>query len=132
MNWTWSEDSTSGIAITDNNGIFKVNLTDIDTLGNFTLDFTYLGDEFRQGSTSNIALWVVSRTFLIVQQTTPGNIFSSGDQWEFSAIVTDDNMTPFEKDGGTVLNSCAGDMKNPQTGNDLGGNITVIFEGIDF
>ena len=130
VNWTWSEDSTSGIAITDNNGIFKVNLTDIDTLGNFTLDFTYLGDEFRQGSSANIALWVVSRTFINVQSTSP-NLRSSGDLWEFNAMVTDDNMTPFEKDGGQVLNSCAGEMQNPD-GYDLGGNVTVIFEGIDF
>jgi hypothetical protein len=130
VNWTWSEDQSSGIAITDNNGVFKVNLTDIDTLGNFSLGFTYLGDEFRQGNSDQINLWVVSRTFINVQSTSP-NIRSNGDLWEFTAVVTDDNRTPFEKDGGQVLNSCAGAMQNPD-GYDLGGNVTVIFEGIDF
>ena len=130
VNWTWSEDLSSGIAITDNNGVFKVNLTDIDTLGNFSLGFTYLGDSYRQGNSAEVNLWVVSRTFINVQSTSP-NIRSNGDLWEFTAVVTDDNRTPFEKDGGQVLNSCQGEMQNP-AGYDLGGNVTVIFEGIDF
>ena len=75
-------------------------------------------------------MWVVSRTFINVQSTSP-NIRSNGDLWEFTAVVTDDNRTPFDKDGGQVLNSCEGEMQNPE-GYDLGGNVTVIFEGIDF
>jgi len=130
VNWTWSEDQSSGISITDNNGRFRVNLTDIENLGNFTLGFTYLGDERRQGNHAEVSLWVVSRTFINVQSTSP-NIRSNGDLWEFTAVVTDDNRTPFEKDGGQVLNSCAGEMQSPG-GNDLGGNVTIIFEGIDF
>ena len=130
VNWTWSEDLSSGVSITDNNGYFRVNLTEIDTLGNFTLGFTYLGDSLRQGNSADMSLWVVSRTFVNVQSTSP-NVRSNGDLWEFTAVVTDDNKTPFEKDGGQVLNSCAGDMQNPD-GYDLGGNVTVIFEGIDF
>tara|TARA_B100000029_G_scaffold505613_2_gene586599 strand:- start:966 stop:8855 length:7890 start_codon:yes stop_codon:yes gene_type:complete len=130
VNWTWSEDLSSGVSITDNNGVFRVNLTDIDTLGNFSLGFTYLGDSLRQGNSAEINMWVVSRTFLNVQSTSP-NIRYSGDLWEFTAVVTDDNKTPFDKDGGQVLNSCAGEMQNPD-GYDLGGNVTVIFEGIDF
>ncbi len=129
VNWTWSEDNSNGVSITDNNGLFRVNLTDIDTLGNFSLGFTYLGDELRQGNTVEHNLWVVSRTFINVQSTSP-NIRSSGDLWEFNAMITDDNMTPFEKDGGEVLNTCAGEDSN--NGYDLGGNITVIYEGIDF
>ena len=130
VNWSWSEDQSSGISITDNNGRFRVNLTDIENLGNYTLGFTYLGDERRQGSHAEVNLWVVSRTYINVQSTSP-NIRSNGDLWEFTAVVTDDNRTPFEKDGGQVLNSCAGEMQSPG-GNDLGGNVTVIFEGIDF
>ena len=45
--------------------------------------------------------------------------------------IRDSNMTPFEKDGGAVLNSCEGEMQNPD-GYDLGGNVTIIFEGIGF
>ena len=55
------------MVFTDNNGIFRVNLTDIDTLGNFSLSFTYLGDKFRLGSTDSVDMWVVSRTFINVQ-----------------------------------------------------------------
>ncbi|HJL54962.1 MAG TPA: Ig-like domain-containing protein, partial [Candidatus Thalassarchaeaceae archaeon] len=66
VNWTWSEDQSSGISITDNNGRFRVNLTDIENLGNFTLGFTYLGDERRQGNHAEVSLWVVSRTFINV------------------------------------------------------------------
>ncbi len=130
VNWSWAEDQSSGVVFTDNNGIFRVNLTDIDTLGNFSLSFTYLGDKFRLGSTDSVDMWVVSRTFINVQSTSP-NIRSNGDLWEFTAVVTDDNRTPFDKDGGQVLNSCEGEMQNPE-GYDLGGNVTVIFEGIDF
>ena len=130
VNWTWSEDQSSGVSITDNNRRFRVNLTDIEKLGNYTLGFTYLGDERRQGNHAEVSLWVVSRTYINVQSTSP-NIRSNGDLWEFTAVVTDDNRTPFEKDGGQVLNSCAGEMQDTG-GNDLGGNVTVIFEGIDF
>ena len=103
VNWTWSEDQSSGVSITDNNGRFRVNLTDIEKLGNYTLGFTYLGDERRQGNHAEVSLWVVSRTYINVQSTSP-NIRSNGDLWEFTAVVTDDNRTPFEKDGGQVLN----------------------------
>ena len=129
INWTWSEDLSSGIAITDNNGVFRVNLTDIDTLGNFSLGFTYLGDSLRQGNSAEVSLWVVSRTFINVQNTS-SNVVSNGDLWSFSAAVTDDARTPFEKDAGQGLNGCAGEVNDDGYG--VGGNITIIFEGIDF
>ena len=132
VNWTWSGDLTSGVAITDNNGVFKVNLTDIESLGNFSLGFTYLGDTFRQGNSAEVSLWVVSRTYVNLQYSGP-NVAYNGDRWSLSATVTDDNMTPFEKDGGTRLTSLqdCSPIKNPE-GYDLGGNVTIIFEGIDF
>ena len=111
INWTWSEDLSSGIAITDNNGVFRVNLTDIDTLGNFSLGFTYLGDSLRQGNSAEVSLWVVSRTFINVQSTS-SNVVSNGDLWSFSAAVTDDARTPFEKDAGQGLNGCAGEVND--------------------
>ena len=134
VNWTWSEDSSSGIAITDNNGVFRVNLTDIDKLGNFTMGFTYLGDSLRMGSFGEVGLWVVSRTYINVQDTSP-NVRSNGDEWMFTATVTDDAGTHFEKDSGTQLNSHGPPDCSPMQDADgyaLGGNVTIIFEGIDF
>ena len=45
------------------------------------------------------SLWVVSRTYLSIQSTTP-NLLQAGDIWEFSGQVTDDNRTVVEKDLG--------------------------------
>jgi len=123
VSYTWSADGTSDVAITDRNGGFKVNLT-IDeghSLGNYTLNYTYLGDSIREGTSSEVYLWVVSRTYISLQSTTP-NIRSSGDIWEFSAQVTDDNRTAFDKDLGQALSGCGV----------LGGEVSVILEGIDF
>ena len=47
-------------------------------------------------------LWVVSRTYITLQDTTP-NIRSTGDIWEFTAQVTDDNRTAVIKDSGQAL-----------------------------
>ena len=123
VNYTWSADGSSGISITDNNGVFKVNLTidGLHNLGNFTLGFSYLGDVLKQGNSAQIHLWVVSRTYISLVSTTP-NIRSSGDIWEFTAQVTDDNRTAFEKDLGQALSGCG----------ELGGNVSIILEGIDF
>ena len=38
-------------------------------------------------------MWVVSRTYVDLISTTP-NLRSSGEVWQFSAKVTDDNSTP--------------------------------------
>jgi len=133
VSWTWSEDQSSGIEITDNNGQFMVNLTDIDNLGNYTLGFTFLGDERREGTHAEVGLWVVSRTFILVDSDSD-NVMSSGDRWALSAVITDDNRTPFLKDGGLQLNSRGEPDCESMQGNgyDLGGNVTIIFEGIDF
>ena len=136
INWTWSGDLTSGVAITDNNGVFKVNLTDIDTLGNFSLGFTYMGDSLRQGNSAEVGLWVVSRTYISLSSAGP-NVAYNGDDWRLSAVILDDNKTPFDKDvGGAVLTTLGEDMDcapiQNQDGYDLGGNVTIIFEGVDF
>ncbi len=123
INYTWSADNSAGVAITDNNGVFKVNLTidEFHELGNFSLGYTYPGDPFRQGSTSDTYLWVVSRTYVSLQSTTP-NIRQAGDIWEFSGQVTDDNRTAFEKDLGQALDGC----------DENGGEVLLIMEGTDF
>ena len=66
-------------------------------------------------------LWVVSRTFITLQDTTP-NLRTNGDIWEFTAQVTDDNRTALVKDAGQALDGCG----------DNGGEVLVIMEGIDF
>ena len=56
VNYTWSADGSSDVAITDLNGVFKINLTidEMHDLGNFSLNFTYPGDTYRQGSSTGI------------------------------------------------------------------------------
>ena len=66
-------------------------------------------------------LWVVSRTYITLQDTTP-NIRSTGDIWEFTAQVTDDNRTAVIKDSGQALDGCGAN----------GGDVLVIMEGTDF
>ena len=66
-------------------------------------------------------LWVVSRTYITLQDTTP-NIRSNGDIWEFTAQVTDDNRTAVIKDSGQALDGCGAN----------GGEILIIMEGTDF
>ena len=46
----------------------------------------------------------------------------SGQDWFFTAQVTDDNRTAFTKDSGQALDGCG----------ENGGNITLILEGLDF
>ena len=125
INYTWSADGTNDIAITDHNGVFAVNLTigELHDLGNFTLSYSYPGDPFRHGSSSEVYLWVVSRTLISLQSATSGAM-SSGDTWEFSAQVTDDNRTPNPTvfDPGQALDGCG----------DNGGEVLIIFEGTDF
>jgi hypothetical protein len=125
VNYTWSADGTNDIAITDHNGVFAVNLTigELHELGNFTLSYSYPGDPIRHGSSSEIYLWVVSRTLISLQSATSGAM-SSGDTWEFSAQVTDDNRTPNPTvfDPGQALDGCG----------DNGGEVLIIFEGTDF
>ena len=67
---------------------------------------------------------MVSRTHinLVHAECTEVNICESGDLWEFTAQVTDDNRTPETKDIGSALDG----------GGENGGKVQVIFEGIDF
>ena len=92
-------------------------------MGNFTLSYSYPGDPLRHGSSSEVYLWVVSRTLISLQSATSGAM-SSGDTWEFSAQVTDDNRTPNPTvfDPGQALDGCG----------DNGGEVLIIFEGTDF
>ena len=46
----------------------------------------------------------------------------SGQDWYFTAQVTDDNRTAFEKDSGQALDGCG----------ENGGTVTMIMEGLDF
>ena len=123
INYVWEADGTNGIAETDSTGWFTVNLTieEDHELGNFTLDYTYPGDPRHQGTSGSMDLWVVSRTYITLQDTTP-NIRSTGDIWEFTAQVTDDNRTAVIKDSGQALDGCGAN----------GGEVLVIMEGTDF
>ena len=123
INYVWEADGTNGIAETDTTGWFTVNLTieEDHELGNFTLDYTYPGDPRHQGTSGSMDLWVVSRTYITLQDTTP-NIRSTGDIWEFTAQVTDDNRTAVIKDSGQALDGCGAN----------GGDVLVIMEGTDF
>ena len=123
VNYVWSADGSSGIAETDLQGYFAVNLTIEPThdLGNFTLTYNYPGDPKHQGTAGEMYLWVVSRTYISLQDTTP-NIRSNGDIWEFTAQVTDDNRTAIIKDSGQALDGCS----------ENGGEVLLIMEGTDF
>ena len=85
------------------------------------MDYTYPGDPRHQGTSGSMDLWVVSRTYITLQDTTP-NIRSTGDIWEFTAQVTDDNRTAVIKDSGQALDGCGAN----------GGEVLVIMEGTDF
>ena len=123
VNWTWSATGESNFSETDNNGIFKIdlNITEADELGNFTLQFAFPGNPLLQGSMVNQPMWVVSRTYVELISTTP-NMRSSGEVWQFSAKVTDDNSTPALRDPGAALDGNGSE----------GGTVQVIFEGTDF
>jgi len=123
VNWTWSADGTTNITETDQNGVFKIdlNITHDHALGNFSLDFTFPGSDLLDGVTVNQPMWVVSRTYIDLISTTP-NKRQSGEIWQFTAQVTDDNRTPALRDTGMALD---GNGSN-------GGTVQVIFEGTDF
>ena len=123
INYAWSADGSNGIVETDLQGYFKINLS-IESnheLGNFTLSYNYPGDPIHQGVSGQLELSVVSRTYLQLQNTTP-NLRYSGDIWEFTAQVTDDNRTALIKDSGQALDGCGTN----------GGKVLVIMEGTDF
>jgi len=65
---------------------------------------------------------VVSRTYMQVIST-EDNLRRSGDKWDFTAQVSDDNKTSIRDAGGTALSGA----ESP-----YGGLVDVIFEGSDF
>ena len=124
VNWTWSYDGRQGVNYTDGNGVFQIpfEVNTTDDLGNYTLTFQYAGNQLFEGNIATQSIWVVSRTYLNVVQTDP-NFRQSGDRWDFTAQVADDNMTYIRDSGGLAL-----DGENSPGG----GLVDVIYEGTDF
>ena len=124
VNYTWSFDGRTGVNYTDSNGFFEIpfNVSASDDLGNFTLQFEYAGTPLLKGATVSQYVWVVSRTYMQVIQSDE-NLRRSGDKWDFTAQVSDDNKTSVRDSGGTALTGS-------QAPN--GGLVDVIFEGTDF
>ncbi len=75
-----------------------------------------------KGTTVSQSVWVVSRTYMQVIST-EDNLRRSGDKWDFTAQVSDDNKTAVRDAGGTALSG----GETP-----YGGLVDVIFEGTDF
>ncbi len=130
VNWTWSADGRKGVNITDSNGVvqipFEVNAS--DDLGNYTLTFQYSGTSLYKGASKAQSIWVVSRTIMKVigtDSTKEGqdNLFRSGDKWDFTAQIYDDNRTIERDYGGASLEG----SESP-----AGGLVDVIYEGLDF
>ena len=136
VNWTWNFDGRSGTNFTDSNGVVRIDfeINQTDDLGNYTLEFEFADTAQLKGSTEAVSVWVISRTSVAVSDTSsvapspPGITETpfkrSGDLWDFTAVVTDDNATPFERnDGGLALDGPIAPT---------GGLVDVIYEGQDF
>ena len=121
VNYTWSADGRSGVNYTDENGFFEIpfNISAQDALGDFTLQFEFAGTPLLKGNTMVQEVWVVSRTYLSVVSADP-NLRQSGDRWDFTAQVVDDNKTSIRDPGGAALDGANS------------GLVDVIFEGTDF
>ena len=124
VNYTWSFDGRTETSYTDTNGFFEMpfNITAEDDLGLFSLSFEYEGTPLLKPSSAIQDVWVVSRTYLSVVST-DGNRRQSGDLWDFTAQVKDDNKTLEYDTGGR-------DLDGETAPN--GGLVDVIFEGTDF
>ncbi len=130
VNWTWSFDSRTGLNYTDANGIVRIefNISADDDLGNYTLSFQYAGEyapadeKYLVGNSKQQEVWVVSRTHLDVTQTGE-KVVGTGDNWDLTVQVLDDNKTIGKDEGGIALE---GDSAP------YGGLVDVIFEGTDF
>ena len=125
VTWTWSYDGRSGVNYTDDLGTFSIpfDINPEDALGNYSLQFEYEGDRMMKGNVDSQNVWVVSRTYVNVISSDP-NLRQSGDRWDFTAQVTDDNKTA------TVRDSGGRELSGPGTPN--GGLVDVIYEGLDF
>jgi hypothetical protein len=121
VNYTWSADGRSGVNYTDDNGFFEVpfNISAQDPLGQYSLQFEFSGTPLLKGNTMVQDVWVVSRTYLSVVSVDP-NLRQSGDRWDFTAQVVDDNKTSIRDAGGAALDGANA------------GLVDVIFEGSDF
>jgi len=124
VNYTWSFDGRTGVNYTDDNGFFEIpfNVSAQDALGDFTLQFEYAGTPLMKGNTATQEVWVVSRSFLSVTTSDP-NLRQSGDRWDFTAQIVDDNKTLERDSGGAALDG----YEAPD-----GGLVDVIFEGKSF
>ena len=124
VNYTWSFDGRTGVNYTDDNGFFEIpfNISAQDELGDFTLQFEYAGTPLMKGNTATQEVWVVSRSYLSVTTSDP-NIRQSGDRWDFTAQIVDDNKTQVRDSGGAALDGA----EAPD-----GGLVDVIFEGKGF
>ena len=125
VTWTWSYDGRSDTNYTDDYGTFAIpfEINPEDALGNYSLQFEFEGNRLMKGNVDSQSVWVVSRTYVSVIQA-DDNIRQSGDRWDFTAQVTDDNKTATIKDaGGRELSG--GSSPN-------GGLVDVIYEGLDF
>ena len=121
VNYTWSADGRSGVNYTDENGFFEIpfNISAQDSLGDFTLQFEFAGTPLLKGNSMTQEVWVVSRTYISVVSADP-NLRQSGDRWDFTAQVVDDNKTSVRDPGGAALDGANS------------GLVDVIFEGTDF
>ena len=125
VTWTWSYDGRSGVNFTDDMGTFAIpfDINPEDDLGNYSLQFEYEGNRLMKGNVDSQSVWVVSRTYVSVISSDP-NIRESGDRWDFTAQITDDNKTATIRDaGGRELSGAS----SPN-----GGLVDVIYEGLSF
>ena len=125
VTWTWTYDGRSGVNYTDDFGTFSIpfDINPEDDLGNYSLQFDYQGNRLMKGNLDSQNIWVVSRTYLNVISTDE-NLRQSGDRWDFTAQVTDDNKTA------TIRDSGGRELSGSSSPN--GGLVDVIYEGIDF
>ena len=125
VTWTWTYDGRSGVNYTDDFGTFSIpfDINPEDDLGNYSLRFDYQGNRLMKGNLDSQNVWVVSRTYLNVISTDE-NLRQSGDRWDFTAQVTDDNKTA------TIRDSGGRELSGSSSPN--GGLVDVIYEGIDF
>ena len=123
VNWNWSG-GLAGVNHTDERGLFSIefNVSADDDLGNSMLQFEFEGMELLLGNSAQQEIWIVSHTHLSIVQTSP-NVRGSGDLWDFTAQITDDNKTAIRDSGGQALSGATAPS---------GGLVDVIFEGLAF
>jgi hypothetical protein len=123
VNWNWSG-GLAGVNHTDERGMFSIefNVSADDTLGNSFLQFEFEGMDLLIGNNAQQEIWIVSQTHISIVSTSP-NVRGSGELWDFTAKVTDDNKTAVRDSGGQALSGYSAPN---------GGLVDVIFEGLAF